>query len=197
MDWKPPPAYTAWASMKDRCTNPNNRAWSNYGGRGIGVCDRWKSYANFAQDMLPRLPGYSLERINNERGYSPCNCYWASRKAQQRNRRCTRVVEIEGETYRAADLAERFGLKTDTIVKRAKLGMTMAQVGQRGRHHNPTQHLAANAAVKAKAQNKTHCRRGHELTPANTYVTKQGWRTCRHCHADKVARQRVAKAASL
>jgi hypothetical protein len=191
---KNPPAYTVWASMKDRCRNPNNPAWANYGGRGIGYCSQWERYSNWAADMLPRLPGFSLERIDNNAGYSPCNCYWADKKTQQRNQRRAVFVEIEGVRHRAIELAERFGVKTDTIVARAAKGMSFAEVTFQGRYVDISGVPAAVAARVAAQRARTHCKRGHELTDANTYITKQGWRNCRKCHAEKAARQRKAKA---
>lgn len=81
--------YDIWAAMVQRTTNPNNAAFANYGGRGIGVCDRWREFANFFADMGPRPEGLTLERIDNERGYSPENCKWATYSEQRHNRRDT------------------------------------------------------------------------------------------------------------
>jgi hypothetical protein len=73
--------------MIDRCTLPNLPAFKNYGGRGITICERWMSFANFLADMGDRPPGLTLERNDNERGYEPNNCSWATRKEQLLNRR--------------------------------------------------------------------------------------------------------------
>lgn len=191
-----PPAYGVWASMKDRCKNRNCRSWPNYGGRGIGYCERWESYSEWAKDMLPRLPGFSLERIDNDADYSPENCYWADKKAQQRNRRVAAYVEIEGVRYRAIELAEQIGVKADTIIDRARRGMTYDEVMFSGRYVDTSGFSAGTSARIAKARDRTHCKRGH---PYETYAsfTPQGWRTCRECHRQKVARQMAAKRARV
>ena len=79
--------YYIWSSMKDRCLNKNNHAYPIYGGRGVTVCERWLKFENFYADMGDRPDGLTLDRRNNDAGYSPSNCRWATRIEQARNQR--------------------------------------------------------------------------------------------------------------
>lgn len=104
---KQTPEYKVWAWMKDRCENTNNPAYKNYGGRGITVCTRWNKFENFLTDMQEKpRPELSIERIDNELGYSPENCRWATGKEQQRNQRRTLRVIWNGNQISLSEFAE-------------------------------------------------------------------------------------------
>lgn len=162
-----PPLYHVWRSMRDRCTNPHFKQWKDYGGRGIRVCKRWDSYALFVADMGPRPNGYLLDRINNDKGYSPSNCRWATRSQQQLNQRVTRKVVIGRKEYIAAKLAKIAGIKTDAIIERVAAGLPFSKVIDSKRRGKPLQLV---------------CKRGHPFDKANTYHFGN-LRQCRKCHA--------------
>jgi hypothetical protein len=82
------PEYNTWAGMHSRCENPKEAGYKNYGGRGITVCERWRSFENFYADVGDRpSPKHSIDRINNDGNYEPGNVRWATRTEQNRNRR--------------------------------------------------------------------------------------------------------------
>lgn len=108
-------AYSAWRNMKTRCENPNFRQFHRYGGRGISVAPEWATFDAFYTDMGDPPIGYSLERMDNDAGYSKSNCVWAPRSAQMRNTRRTRSLTHAGETKCLADWAALLGVSHATL----------------------------------------------------------------------------------
>lgn len=117
------PEYRAWHEMRRRCLNPSRHEYANYGGRGITVCERWSVFENFYADMGDRPDKeYSLDRIDNNAGYSPDNCRWATRAQQARNRRDNNTVTLNGRLLTVTEAAEITGVDRHTIARRLALG---------------------------------------------------------------------------
>jgi hypothetical protein len=120
------PIFGRWISMLQRCYNPSSRKFNNYGGRGITVCERWReSVANFYADMGDPPPGMSLERRDNNRGYSPDNCYWASPQQQIRNTRSNHILTYNGESYPITVWAEKLHIARNMVYKRLDRGWSV------------------------------------------------------------------------
>lgn len=104
-------AYGIWQAMKDRCSNKNRKDYHCYGGKGVTVCERWKtSFDNFLSDMGYPDEGMTLERLNKDGNYEPSNCVWADRKTQAANTSRNLTVEIDGVRRLAKDVAEQNGV---------------------------------------------------------------------------------------
>ena len=118
--------YRAWQNVKDRCQNPNNPAFHNYGGRGV------KMYPDWARDVMaflagvghPPSPQHTLERMDNNGHYEPGNVCWATRKEQAQNLRKNRLLTLDGETKTMAAWAEIVGLAPSTLHYRMSTGMS-------------------------------------------------------------------------
>lgn len=116
--------YRSWSMMKDRCYNPNNTCYGRYGGRGIGVCQRWReSFEAFYEDMGDRPSGMSLDRIDNDGEYSPANCRWADSLTQRSNtRKPLRTFEINGVTKTVAEWCREYGVSQSLVNNRISNG---------------------------------------------------------------------------
>lgn len=114
--------YKSWMSMKHRCDNPDDKCFQHYGGRGIGYCEAWNEFEAFYRDMGPRPTGTSLDRKDNDLGYSKENCRWATSREQSINKSNTRILNWEGKEWVMSDLAVEFSLAPGTLCRRLKLG---------------------------------------------------------------------------
>ena len=110
--------FWVWCDMRARCESPKHKAFANYGGRGITVCDRWQSFDMFVNDMGERPDGTSLDRIDNDAGYSAENCRWATRQQQNSNRRNCILITDGEETVTLREYCRRRDLPYRPIVKR-------------------------------------------------------------------------------
>lgn len=121
------PEYRTWEAMNARCHNKEAKGYTNYGGRGIVMCQSWRvSFQQFAVDMGPRPAGHSIERIDNNGPYAPDNCRWATRTEQANNRRNTVRITANGATRTLADWSRITGLAWHTIYNRLVSGWTGA-----------------------------------------------------------------------
>lgn len=120
-------------AMHGRCENLKNQKYVIYGGRGIVVCERWKSFQNFCADMGERPAGTTIDRIDNDGNYELGNCRWIDMKQQQRNRRNNRLVQYLGRTMCLAEALEITGIHRSTIVRRLARGDSIEMALGRGK----------------------------------------------------------------
>lgn len=118
-------AYRAWAHMKERCGNPKDRAYANYGGRGISVCKSWLTFENWYKDMGdPPSSQHTVERKDNNGDYEPGNCVWALKKQQANNTRVNRFLEFNGQRKTIAQWSVSLGINHKTLRTRIRNGWT-------------------------------------------------------------------------
>lgn len=116
------PVYFIWLVMRQRCVNPKDKAYPDYGGRGIKVCERWNDFLLFKQDMGPRPDGHEIDRRDNDGDYCPENCRWALRAVQARNKRSNHLITHNGRTACVAEWAEITGMSRSALSSRALRG---------------------------------------------------------------------------
>lgn len=116
--------YRIWCAMRERCHSPKHIEFKRYGARGIKVCERWDSFANFLMDMGPRpSTEHSLDRHPNQNGnYEPGNVRWATNEQQARNKATNRLLTLDGQTHCVAEWAEKLSLSVNTIRMRLRHG---------------------------------------------------------------------------
>jgi hypothetical protein len=127
------PLYQRWKGMIQRTTDPKAKKFDAYGGRGIKVCDRWRSFENFAADMGPTFrEDLTLERLNVNGDYEPTNCTWATMTDQARNRRNNHVITWQGETMALAAWEEALGLPRRILSGRLRRGWSIERALRTG-----------------------------------------------------------------
>lgn len=121
--------YNIWAGMVARCNNPNKHNYYKYGGRGITVCKRWLKFENFYKDMGPRPTlKHEIDRKDNNKGYFPGNCRWATRSENNRNTRHNHLLTYKGETKCIAAWSEETGIHEGTLRTRIRKGWSPERV---------------------------------------------------------------------
>lgn len=118
------PTKASWHAMWARCSSPTHVHFKNYGGRGITVCERWRQFESFLEDMGPRSAGTSLDRIDNDGNYGPGNCRWATPREQALNRRDNWRIQHSGRVLAVTQWADESGLGVSTIRERLRRGWT-------------------------------------------------------------------------
>lgn len=119
--------YRVWQTMRLRCHDPNNRAYADYGGRGIRVCDRWRnSVENFLADMGTKpSAAHEIDRVDNDKGYDPTNCRWVTRTESCRNRRSNVCLEYRGVRQTMIAWSEQTRVPYRLLKKRIAAGWTV------------------------------------------------------------------------
>ena len=128
--------YHTWRNMKARCDNPNLKSYQRYGGRGITVCDEWvKSFQAFYEWAITNgyQKGLTLDRIDNDKGYCPENCRWATWEQQSRNKSRNVMLTYNGKTQCMTDWAKERGISFDAIKKRYRTGKPIDVVLYQGK----------------------------------------------------------------
>jgi hypothetical protein len=118
--------YVAWKNMRTRCDNEERSDYVNYGGRGIGYVKRWGKFENFLADMGEPPPNTSLDRIDNDIGYSKANCRWALHKVQANNKRSVIRYTYGGKSLTLTEWAKETGIGRLTLRYRIKVGMPLS-----------------------------------------------------------------------
>lgn len=175
--------YVCWRNMKERCLNPKNDSFCDYGGRGITICQTWKlSFIQFLLDMGECPEDMTIERIDVNGNYEKGNCCWIDRAAQARNKRDNRRILYNGKLVLQTELSEQLFGNRHLISQRIGRGWSeqkavsaLQMVGEN--HPNST---------------KTHCKNGHEFTPENTYIYSENKRCCKTCKANRCRKYRAA-----
>ena|SRR3990167_4424025 len=112
------PLHRIWLTMRQRCQNPRNKKYTQYGGRGIRICKRWEKFQNFLEDMGKRPFGKMIERVDNNGNYDPGNCRWATAKEQANNTRRNRWISYGGMTLTLTDWAAHIGITPGSLHER-------------------------------------------------------------------------------
>lgn len=112
------PLYHIWVSMRYRCSNPNDKQYKDYGGRGIKVCTEWDDFEVFLKDMGPRPPGHQIDRIDNNGDYCKENCRWTTSRQQNNNKRNNTTFKLKGKIITRIDIQNKLKWTRDMYRRR-------------------------------------------------------------------------------
>lgn len=161
---KKSPEWRAWNRIKQRCLNPTDKAFKDYGARGITVFTPWiKSFESFYAEVGQRpSASHSIDRINNDGNYEPGNCRWATHAEQQRNKRDNVRIHFNGETKTVVEWAEITGISADTIYQRVGRGLPVDKIldladGRTIRFNRPSPSAKTRVAMST-GQRRRHAR---------------------------------------
>ncbi len=145
-------AYIVWDAIIQRCCNPKNPNYKHYGGRGISVCERWRSFDEFYKDMGDPPNEMEIDRKDNNGNSEPDNCRWVTRKENMRNTRRNHNIKYNRLTKCLEEWGEETGIKPNTILTRIRRGWTIGEALGFKDHHNKT-----TLTEKEKKKRKKKC----------------------------------------
>ena len=122
--------HRVWISMRQRCNNPRNKDFVNYGARGIQVCSEWNDFENFHQWAVSSgyKEGVTIERVNVNAGYNPDNCTWISNEKQALNTRKILTLDVNGESMTIREISELTGVNIHTLKSRYHAGWSVNEI---------------------------------------------------------------------
>jgi len=171
--------YMAWRAMIDRCYNPKNYSYRNYGKRGINVCQEWvESVERFAADMGTRPSGGTLERKNNNGNYEPANCCWKKMKEQANNKRTNVRISFNGKTQTISQWRDELGFGDMLINQRLERGWSIEDA----------------LTVIPGTRQKQLCSNGHKFVDGSFYIHKKIKNGVIHIHRKCKACAKIYKA---
>lgn len=162
--------HTAWKNMLQRCENPQHSGYENYGKRGITVCEEWHKFFPFYSWALSN--GYAdnltIDRINNDKGYSPDNCRWVTQKVNSRNRSCNHRITFNGETLCVSEWAERVGITHQAMMDRLNSKLwDLQQALTIGKNGRPIKQPSFEKAIIQISKDGTIIREWESITDAS------------------------------
>lgn len=174
------PTYRSWEAMVRRCSVEKDPAYDNYGGRGITVCENWLSFEGFFSDMGICPSGYTIDRLDSNKGYEPSNCRWATRMQQGENRRGHKFLETPSEPVFQAKAARLNGISPRTMHARIKAGWTEAEAttAKLGHKRDLVRNCVADKLINfgGVELHQAEMARLHGLSPSTLHARlKLGW----------------------